>query len=599
MTSPAGGHFIFTNPAGGGGINLGIKDGAGDPVFPTAKNSQFNIEVFTGTNIPLATQPGLDSGFQAGAVAPRGTLQGGFLVANALQLFVGDYKVTDVGGPSTTPAVVILGSGNQTVVGSAGDTLIGGSGNQLIDTLSQSGAEYIIGGTGNYTVYGGFGSTIKGSANATASTTAQIVATAGKSGNVAANITVELQKAGNETISAGGGDTITSAIGNANAAITAGISNFINLTGNIGNVTVDARLGNDTVIAGGGSETIFGGPGDSIVGGTGTLYVDGSLGGMTITGGSAGNELIIGSIANGAADDTILGGGGANLIIQGLGAGDLVNLSNSSGNSTVNATAGNNRVTLGTGHSTVYGGAGDTITFGSGDQYVDGSLGGMTIQLGTAGTDNVIGSGTGGGHDTILGGAANLNYNPQIGGSGDLIDLSGDIGKATINAFSSEAPDTIHGSITADSVWGGAGDRIGVGSSVGVFGAGGTHTWEHSSPLAGGAIAFGTFDTVVAADYGDSVQGNLTVDHAKAGASSATATIGAGGGEFIPGQDFLFYQNETQATDDAIVATAKATVVGGIDSSTVTLPDGTTITLVGVTLQELQVTNSNHQLFKA
>ena len=184
----------------------------------------------------------------------------------------------------------------------------------------------------------------------------------------------------------------------------------------------------------------------------------------------------------------------------------------------------------------------------------------MTITLGTGGVDSVFGRSTFvGGGDTVFGGSASLDFNPQFGGGGDLLDLSNSSGTAVINAFSAGATqltsvnDTIKAGTGTDSVWGGPGDRIGVGNSSS---AGGTHLFDHSTSIAGASMAFGT---------NDSVPGS---------SSSAKVTVT----NFDTGTDSIFYQNENAGTTATIVASS--TTTGG--NTTLVLPDGTVMTLIGV-----------------
>ncbi len=491
--APPGGQFVFGLAPGYAGVTLGINnsfDGTGAP-SQSPNFANLNIEVFTESF--AGTSANLYAGFQVGVIDSAGYLLNGFLTGTELQLFTGDYVVLDAVTGVNTPARIILGSGNQTVIGAAGDTLIGGSGNQVLNAFTQPGAETILGGSGNTTIYGGAG--------------------------------------------------------------------------------------------------------DSIVAGAGSTYIDGRAGGMRIGVGSGGTDIIIGSTVGGAPD-TITGGAAA-VQIQGLGSGDVVDFTAQTGDAAINATAGNIRVTLGSGAATVFGGFGDTIAFGTASQYVDGSAGGMLIQIGSGGigaVDNVIGSGAGGGGDTIVGGSSTLRYNPQTDGGGDLIDLSGSAGNATINAFRADGndlsgSDTIIAGNGSDSVWGGDSDRIGVGNGALV---GGTHLWTHSTTIAGAAIGFGTNDTVVATSY-DTVGGTATVNSTIPGASSARVTVGDGAGDFDTTFDFIFYPNETAQTNSAIVATSQAADGGA--SSIVTLPDGTVMTLLGVTQSELQAALTAGTLF--
>ncbi len=479
MASPTGGRFLVGAPTGFTATTLGINDGT-NPVFPGPVTGNFNVEVFTAAGV--TTPPALDSGFQAGAIDPAGTLvTPGYLTGTKLQLFTGNFLITDSvsGDPLQTAATIVLGSGNQTVVGAPGDTIQGGSGTQVINAVQQfSGAETIIGGSGPTTVYGG--------------------------------------------------------------------------------------------------------PGDSVLAGSGTTYIDGTAGKMAI-GVGGGTALIVGTTStntiSGAATgpDTISGGTGV-ASIAGLGKGDVVSFGNQTGLAKINATVGNVSITLGGGAATVFGGAGDTINLGSVGQYADGGAGKMTITDGSAGVDTVFGSSVAGGGTTILGGSATLDFNPQVGGGSDLINLSKSSGNATVNAFSAggtqltSVNDTIIAGTGTDSVWGGPGDRIGVGTSST---AGGTHLFDHSTSIAGAAMAFGTNDSV---------------------ASSSTAKVTVT--NFQIGADSLFYQGETSGTNSSIVASATSTTVNGLPSSVVTLPDGTSMTIVGISTGTLAAMNGGGILFK-
>jgi hypothetical protein len=460
MASPVGGQFIFGPPSGFAAVTLGVNNGT--TLFPTPVAGNFNIEVFAATSATTVTA--IDAGFQAGVIDANGTLVApGALTGTILRLATGDYLLTDsvISGSGQTPATIILGSGNQTVVGAPGDTLQGGSGTQVLNAVQQfvGGAETIIGGSGPTTVYGG--------------------------------------------------------------------------------------------------------PGDSVVAGSGNTYIDGTAGKMAIRVGTGGVDSIVGNVAtntiSGASTgaDTLQGGSAA-VQVQGLGKGDVISFANQTGNATINATVGNIAATLGGGAATLYGGAGDTVNLGSVGQYVDGGAGTMKITLGSGGIDSIFGTSVAGAGDTLAGGGASLRFNPQTGGGNDLINLSGSSANATINAFSAggvqltSVGDTIMAGTGADSVWGGPGDRIGVGTSST---AGGTHDFEHSTTVAGASVAFGTNDTV---------------------AASSTAQVSVT--NFSTVTDTVFYASRGTSNQDATIV-ASATNSGG--NTTITLPDGTHMTFVG------------------
>ena len=339
---------------------------------------------------------------------------------------------------------------------------------------------------------------------------------------------------------------------------------FDTLVGGSGSQILSALAGSETVAGGTGNASIWGGANDSVVAGTGAnqqIVLTGSF--TTVLAGMAGAATI-----SAAAVDTILSLGGStqNVIIAG-GVNGLVDLTGNSG------------------FDAVIGAVGDTIIAGRGTTNVEGVNGGMRIVVGAGGITNISGSGVPGLGNTIIGGAGNFGFNPsaQIG-QGDLFNLSGSTGNATINAFSFGAariasPDTIVAGNGADSVFGGAGDRIGTGNGPVV---GGTHLWDHSDPLAGTAIGFGSNDTVASTVY-DTVAHTATRHPEIAGSSLATVTVT----NFNTTTDYVFYQNENAAATNAIIATSQVTTVAGTPSTVITLPDGTVMTMVGITQAQL------------
>ena len=415
----------------------------------------------------------------------------------------------------------------------------------------------------------------------------------------------------------GGGDylVVDSMIGSATqgpAQITLGSGNqtvvgarFDTLIGGQQAVTasqiLSALAGNETVIGGAiSNESIWGGTNDSIVAGSGTQQIVVTGSGTTVVAGTGGSATIVA-----AAQNTIAALGGDQKVVVAAGPNSLIDLTGNTG--ALNA---------------VIGAPGDTI-IGSGSANnvttnIEAAGGGMRIKLGGAtfaispgaiplvfGTTNVSGS-TGSSGNTIIGGFGGIfNFNPSsVAGHGDLIDLSGSPVAARINAFSFGStrivsPDTILAGVGAPFfgglrpldtlVWGGDGDRIGTGSGTAV---GGAHQWVHADTVAGSAVSFGSNNTVASTTY-DTVSGVATRGTVP-GTSFAVVTVGG----FNTSTDFLFYQNESAATNSAIVATARAATVDGADSSIVTLPDGTVMTLVGVTQVELSAALAASTLFR-
>jgi hypothetical protein len=332
---------------------------------------------------------------------------------------------------------------------------------------------------------------------------------------------------------------------------------FDTLVGGSGAQILSALLGNQTVIGGTANESIWGGANDSIVAGSGAnnqIVVTGA--GTTVVAGASGNAVVALSAQNTV---TSLAGSTQNIVIA-AGVNNLIDLT---GNKAAAASA-------------VLGNTGNTITGGSGITNIAGEPGAMLIKVGAGGTTNLSGSTNVTFGNTVTGGAGGFNYNPgATAGKGELINLSGSTGTATINAFSFlstrvASADTILATNNADSIFGGAGDRIGTGSVQGA----GSHQWVHADTVAG-AVGFGTNSSV----------------------AGSTAQVTVGG--FNETTDFLFYQNETAATNQQIVATSTpTTIVTANDSTRITLPDGTVMTLVGVTQVELNAALTAGTLFK-
>ncbi|HLY44703.1 MAG TPA: hypothetical protein VKQ73_03935 [Stellaceae bacterium] len=364
-----------------------------------------------------------------------------------------------------------------------------------------------------------------------------------------------------------------------------GTGNYILNDSSTGSSAQSAAL----IDLGSGNQNVIGAPGDTLKGGSGVQVLNGLIGGsQTIVGGSntdsiwgGSNDSIVGGSGAGTQiavglTNTVVGGASGSESISGAGSETVRALA---GNASLGVNAGaNSLVDLSANHgnSFIIGASGSTITGGSGTTAIDGSLGGMGITL-VAGANNV--SGTAGGGDTITGtGSSTLNFNVGTG-VGDSIDLSASSGNATVNAFalfsggqhdSALVNDTIIASNGADSVWGGNGDVIGVGANS----PSGTGLFDHSTTVAGAEMRFGTFDSV-------------------AGSSTATDTV-TGFATTAGANDSLFYQNESAGGNTAILASATDSAGGAV----VTLPDGSVLTLAGVTVAELTTLNTGGVLFK-
>jgi hypothetical protein len=332
------------------------------------------------------------------------------------------------------------------------------------------------------------------------------------------------------------------------------------------NQILSGLAGPETVAGGSGAESIWGAANSSITGGSGSEQIVITGSGTTVVAGATGSETI--SLASG---DTLTASAGNAVLGIASGGGNLIDLSSNSDNS---------------GGTFVTGGTGDTITAGSGTTQIDAQAGGMSVAVGNGATSVTGSNGTGAGGDTVTGGTGTLDFNPGTAvatGSGDMINLSGSAGGDTINVFSNIADstaanplgqltavnDTVEASNGADSVWGGPGDVIGAGS----VGGAGSGLFDHSTTMPG-AVQFGTFD---ADTTGTS--------------STATDTVT----NFKEGTDSLFYPNETAAENTAIVTAA---TTDGSGNAVVTFPDGTSMTLVGVSTADLGTLNGLGILFK-
>ncbi|HEX3863186.1 MAG TPA: calcium-binding protein [Stellaceae bacterium] len=556
MSSVPGSFLVFGKPASDSRpINLVVTpNGAG----ATTVAGAFNIEVFTTLAGPVGA--GFDaSAFVSGATQNLPTeVQAGNILATE-QLLTGSFEIIDVTGGET----LMSGTGaNQSIIGAAGDTLIGGTGAGLV-LNALAGAETVVQGSGaNNAVFGGAGATILASTAATTGSTGQII---GDSDNA-----ITLNSAGSYTVASGVGDTITGNGSSAGALIAGAQGDLIDLTGDSGTNTLIGSTSGDTIIAGSGATFIAANTGDSIVGGNG--------GTEQISAVTNGAHFVVGS---GGTETYNLGGGGNTVTAL-------------SGSANVNIGGGNGDsidLTGNTGTEAITGAAGMTVTVGSGNSQVDGNVGGIQVALGTSGSSTITGSGSPSAGDTITGsGSGSLDFvlGSSVAGATvtgtDLINLSGSTGSAQINVFNnspsvpSQRVDyqnvnaTVMTGNGSTSVFGGGGDRIGAGT----VGGAGSDIWDHSTTVAGATVGFGTFDSVA----GDHNGTNATVTN------------------FQTGTDFLFYQAESQQTNDAIVAASTPTTVGGQASTTLVLPDGTTMTLVGVTQQQVTDANTAHTLFK-
>jgi Ca2+-binding RTX toxin-like protein len=237
-----------------------------------------------------------------GTLTYPGALTGGAIVASS-----GDSMI-DMAG---TISVVMLGSGDNTVIGGPNNGYIsGGSGFNTLD-LSGGGDITVAGGVGGLQVNatngndviqpGAGGGTIDlGSGNSSVYGGLGQFTVTGGSGNVylaslpehSGNFSVSLGNGGGTIYALSGDDSIETQLDTSNVVYLGLGNSTVHSGGNddiytgAGNVTVDASGGgNDTVIGGTGSLFFIGGTGDTLIDPSGSTTVLGGSGNTTISGG--------------------------------------------------------------------------------------------------------------------------------------------------------------------------------------------------------------------------------------------------------------------------------------------------------------------------
>ena len=246
---------------------------------------------------------------------------------------------------------------------------------------------------------------------------------------------------------------------------------------------------------------------------------------------------------------------------------------------------------------TIGGAAGDTIAGGTGTWFIDADKGNQSIVGGSAGNGTIWG----GAGDTIRGGAGNVTIggvagDTIVGGTGNEF-IDGSLGNQSITG----------GSAGNETIWGGVGDTIRGGSGgnetiAGVSGStitGGAANTFIDATAGNESIAAGAGNTTVWGASGDTVQGadaggNATIAF---GAIHSAETYWDDGNTTSAGNDTVV--NFSQATgdrvslnsgtDNASTVVAGATADGG-GNAVLHLSDGSSVTLVGVTLASLNTT---------
>lgn len=339
---------------------------------------------------------------------------------------------------------------------------------------------------------------------------------------------------------------------------------------------------NAVAIGTGGASTVFGSGalGEQILGDNGntTLVLRGGSGNVVL---GNGNDFVtaaqIGtsgfSINTGAGNDTILALGGGNIVnpgggnnLVGLGAGQ--NTVSLSGNDTLYGNAN------GGGSETVFGGSGPALVFplssnlyfigGTGSASIVGGTGSATVFAGTGGT--TVGGGSAGFNRLVnaQGGSATLFGAAQgdllyATGSGFTIMVAGS-GNETLDGSNSTANNVFYGSngpvgTTGALITGGSGaDTIYAGTNSTIRGGAGADQIIFQAGRTSGTVQVLGFNPAEKASF----QGY-------AGSNFSTGIVGPGVGT-------------TSGT-----SVGQTVQVNGVNSTQITLGNGTTIQFVGVT----------------
>ncbi|MGC2203239.1 MAG: calcium-binding protein [Stellaceae bacterium] len=326
--------------------------------------------------------------------------------------------------------------------------------------------------------------------------------------------------------------------------------------------------GPDTIQAGSGNDTIYGGSSpDSIIGGSGHDLIFGGGGDDTIMGGS-GPDTIFG----GPGHNTIEAGSGPTTIYGGHGAGPF-------GDAGSSGQGGD-----------LFGNAFENFPFGIGDG--NGLGGDLFAQDGGdgQGTDlfreslNDLWAGVPGGDhwQQLFNEIEDRFFGPGNGGSGGDV-ITGGNGPDLI--YGSDGPDTITAGSGPTTIFGGGGGDVIAGGS----GADLIYGGSDGDTIQGGS----GHDTIYGSSGNDLIYGGSGADTIDAGSGNNTIYGGSSAdliGESGPGAhdtvfgfdhaggDAISFAGENSFTDSFVVATAQQ----DHGNTTITLPDGSTMTLVGV-----------------
>ena len=366
----------------------------------------------------------------------------------------------------------------------------------------------------------------------------------------------------------GGTGRVTAAGANGVALLWAGDAGYNNLTGGTGQSTLFGSA-NGTLVSGGGSTLIWAGGGSNVIEGV-----------------DVGRTLVV---LHDGVEDVVQLGGGDDTIFGGAGTATVSALTAAGAREVVVGGSGAMQVRTGAGADAAWGGSGQMVVYatGGGDgQVFGGGTGSFDLQLADAPNATVVG----GSQTTIEVGVA---LQAVVFGGADTAGTTSIVQNVAWNA---SAPAPVSGEMT---VVGQAGTTV-LNAETGrfvVFGTTGPLDVINAKAAFVTLVAAGTGATAV--EMGDPVL---------EGASSTTAYEEAGAGPvtykfdtyadfqppgvhiadivgFRPGIDFLSGSSPTFGWgQDDVVPTIVANQVSGGGSTTITLPNGSTVSFVGTPL---------------
>ena len=541
--------------------------------------------------------------FAGGVILDNGTLD---VAAAGAQ---GTGTISSVAGTTNRIEVDV---GTSTIASNGTDTIVLGTGNA---SITANGAMSLVGGSGNATVTaaGAAVTVTAGTGNLVIGGTANLVETAPDGGSItytgSGHITYLGSGSGSETVMAAANSTITTGTGSNRVTLGSG-SNTVTSTGSD---TIQASSGADTISASGPSTSVIGGSGQlTFFGGNGTATVTGGIGSATLIGGAGG-----GVFTGGSAGHNVLEAGGGNTTLIGGGVSDVF-YGSKSGTDVITAKGSNATIVGGGGSATITGGGDGVIYAGNGNNQL--FAGNGDVLVGGAGpTEMVLATGNvafgGAGNNTIY--AARNANDILVGGAGTTTMVlaggatafGGTTGTSLIQA-GAEGQDTIvagQGNVVAtlagnDEAFGGTGSSTITGSAAGndiVVGGSGNTTFVQGT---GDETYFGS--TGATTMYGSSGTSNILTGSGNmmliAGSGttnldleggSTTVFGGTGYDAYLIGNGFAggqtFISNFKLNTDQIFLANYGASPVTSIASSNgntaISLTDGTSITLLGVT----------------